>query len=470
MLDQAKNVFIVGIKGVAMANLAIILKKMAKNVSGSDVKEEFMTDNLLEKNKITPSVNFNPNDLPKDTDLVIYSASHQGVNNPQVAEAKKRNIKVVHQAEILDQILSSFKTKIAVCGSHGKTTTSSLLSYALIKLKAKPSYLVGSPSFSNYYGGDYQKKDYFVIEADEYGVNPPSNKTPKFHYLNPDYILATNIDFDHPDVYDNLDKVKTAFFKFFDHKKLFICADDENLMSVVKKTKPFSYAAYGFSLSAGLQIINPLTTEENSSFELRFKGKNIGYFTISLFGKKNISNAAGVVLVLFDLGFPVEKIKKAMVDFSGAKRRFERVSYLNNTYLFDDYAHHPAEIKATILAAKERLKKRRIIVLFQPHTYSRTAALKKEFAESLSLAHDSLILPVFASAREKYENYTITAIDIEKAAQNQKKFNVKGFNSNIDVLKNLSSLIRPGDVVFTMGAGDVYKLKDDIIKIMKRKT
>ena len=194
-----------------MANLAVILKKLGKDVTGSDVSEEFITDELLKKNKIAWQSGFNPGSLPGNTDLVIYSAAHRGLLNPQIQQAKKRNIPVISQAEFQAKLLDRFKTKIAVCGCHGKTTTSSLLSYALIKLGVNPSYMIGSPSFDGYPGGDYNGSGYFVIEADEYGVDPPRDKTPKFHFLNPNYILCTNIDFDHPDVYKNLDEVKKAY-------------------------------------------------------------------------------------------------------------------------------------------------------------------------------------------------------------------------------------------------------------------
>ncbi len=161
-----------------MANLALILKKMGKKVTGCDIEEEFITDELLKKNKIDWQVGFNK--LPDEINLVIYSAAHGGVKNPLVSKAKDRGIKVMSQAEFLGEIMENFKIKIAVCGSHGKTTTASLLAYSLIKLGRKPSYLVGAPNFNNFWGGDYQKSDYFVVEADEYGINPPFDKTPKF--------------------------------------------------------------------------------------------------------------------------------------------------------------------------------------------------------------------------------------------------------------------------------------------------
>ncbi|OGK10020.1 UDP-N-acetylmuramate--L-alanine ligase [Candidatus Roizmanbacteria bacterium RIFCSPHIGHO2_01_FULL_35_10] len=490
MLDQAKNVFAVGIKGAAMANLAIILQKMGKNVTGSDIEEEFITDVLLKKNKISWQIGFKPKKLPANIDLMVYSAAHQGDKNPQVIEAKKRNIKILHQAELLGQLIKQFKTSIAVCGCHGKTTSSSLLSYALIKLGAKPSYMIGSSNFNEYFGGDFNGTDYFIVEADEYGVNPPHDLTPKFHFLNPDYILCTNIDFDHPDVYKNLKEVENAFSKFFKNKKLIFCADDQNITRSIDRSSLNQYLSYGFSNKADLQIINYKSNSEGTVFSLKFNIKSrsspliskardynlsridsgvpfnmfrIPRMTIKLFGEKNVSNAAGVILTLHQLGFKLEKIKSAIKDFTGAKRRFELVYKKKGTYLFDDYAHHPNEIKATISAARSRFPKKRIVVIFQPHTYSRTQKLLNDFAKSLSLADQTVILPIFASARENPLNFNITSKDMVKFNPDKLNF----IESKQKLNQYLISNIQYQDIIFTMGAGDVYKLSGDIIKIIK---
>jgi UDP-N-acetylmuramate--alanine ligase len=474
---RENNIFIVGIKGVAMANLAVILKKMGKNVIGSDVSEEFITDDLLKKNNLHFSVGFKAVDLPKKTELIVYSAAHGGINNPQVVEAKRRNILALSQTELLGQIMSQFKNKIAVCGCHGKTTTTSLLAYSLIKLKVKPSYLVGSPNFDGYDGADYNTTlgaGYFVIEADEYGVDPPRDKTPKFLFLKPNYILCPNIDFDHPDVFKNLKDTVKAFMKFFNvsinqliDTKLFLCADDQNLIAISRGINHFRCSTYGYSNSADLKIIHPNITEVNSSFDLIFKKKFLGQFTIPLFGKKNISNAAGVVLILLSLGFSAKKIKEAIEGFSGAKRRFEKIDFINDIYLFDDYGHHPAEIKATIQATQLRFSQRRLVVIFQPHTFSRTWALKRDFALSLSLADLSIVCDIFPSARERKEDFKISSLDIEKEARNKNKNNVI-YVPKKKLLNFLKKNLKKGDAIFTMGAGDVYKLKDDIIEIIKK--
>jgi len=453
-LQQSKKIFFLGIKGVAMANLAVILKKMGKNVTGCDFQEEFITDKLLTDNSISWKIGFDLVNLPKDTDLIVYSAAHGGTGNPLVIEAKNRKVNIISQAKLIGEMMEEFENRIAVCGCHGKTTTSSMLVYALNKLKQKPSYLVGVPFFSGNQGGDFNDKKYFVVEADEYGVNPPIDKTPKFNLLDPNQIIATNIDFDHPDVYKDLEETKKAFRKFFSGKKIIANIDDNNLLQCIDTLK---VKTYGESDKANFQIINIKIDEEGSTFEL----KNVGKFRISLFGKHNISNATAVIVQLLEFGFKAREIGEAIADFTGAERRFEKIYFNNNIYLFDDYAHHPAEITATIKAAKNRFDNRRIIVLFQPHTYSRTSNLLEQFKKSLSLADIGFVLPIFASARENSSQFNVSSKDIVIGSKN-----LNYVESNDRMLNQLEKVLKEGDVIFTMGAGDIYKLKEKIIKII----
>lgn len=459
-LDEIKSVFIVGIKGVAMSNIAVILKKLGKKVAGSDTSENYITSDVLTQNSIPVHIGFDVSHIPSDCNLLLFAASHGGENNPQVKYAKENNISVFHQAELLSLLFDSGKTKVAVCGCHGKTTTSSLLAYALLKLGKNPSYLVGAPKFTDFNGSDYLGTDYFILEADEYGVSPPNNVTPKMQFLNPDYILCTNIDFDHPDVYKNIEHVKQVFTTFFNDKVVFICFDDINSKEISYKIKQNKLRTYGFSTGSTLQISNPVYRETSSSFSLKLNSHDLGDFSIGLFGEKNILNTAGAIYVLLELGFSPNDIKKAIINFTGAERRFELLGQLKDNLIFDDYGHHPHEIEATIDAARKRFPQRRIGVLFQPHTFSRTASLKEEFIAALKKADYSLVLPIFASARENPTEFSITS-------QALSKDNVYGFDSTSQALLKLQELVEPKDIIITMGAGSVYKLKNDIIKTLK---
>jgi len=462
MINKLQHIFFLGIKGVAMANLAVILKKMGKEISGFDCQEEFITDSLLKKNKV--KVLNDLNFLPSAVDLVVYSAAHQGRENPLVKEAVNRGIKTISQPQLINELMKDYRTKIAVCGCHGKTTTTSLLAYALLKLKKQPTYLAGVPYFNSLAGADYfiNKKDYFVVEADEYGVSPPNDLTSKFLFLTPDWIIATNIDYDHPDVYRNLEEVKTAFYKFFHKADLILNLDDPLQAEFIRKySGNKKIITYGFSSSADYQIVDWQTTDDGVFFNL----KKIGQFKISLFGFHNVLNATAVIALLIELGNSPASVKKIIEKFSGAKRRMEVVYNNNNFTLVDDYAHHPREIEATIKGLRERYPKRRLILIFQPHTFSRTERLLIDFQKSLSLADITFVLPIFGSAREQENDYKISSKDIAKATDK-----IYYIESTQDLLNKVEQIIKPDDVIVTMGAGDVYRLAEEIKKrIEKRK-
>lgn len=460
-IDKVKSVYIVGIKGVAMANIAVILKKMGKQVSGSDVDDSFITDQELEQNGIQVQVGFDS--LPMDIDLVLYSASHKGSQNPQVVEANKRGIQVMHQAQFLGELLKLFEVSVAVCGTHGKTTTSSFLAHALIKLGQNPSYLVGTSSFGDYNGADYKENNFFVIEADEYGISPPNDKRPKFHFLHPDYIICTSIDLDHTDVYGSIEEVKKSFKIFFEEamkngKQIIVNYDDSNIRNIIdsfpSELTDYHVVTYG-ATARDFQLSHIQVTPEGTKFRMT-DSDGPTTFSLPLFGKMNAYNAAAVIILLFMLKFQDQKIRDSINDFEGAKRRFEKVYEQNDIALFDDYAHHPAEIESIIEAARSRFAGRRIVILFQPHTYSRTQSLEKEFMKSWAMADLTFVAPIFASAREK-------SIDFQLTSQDPK---VVICTSKEDVMDKLKEVVRKGDVVFTMGAGDIYKLADDIIRVI----
>lgn len=474
MLNQSKRIFISGIKGVAMANLALILSKMGKEIIGWDVKEEFITKPIIDKLKQkqliliegSKKINYLIN-LLKNIDLYVYSAAHQPINNLLFKKISSV-IPRFHQAQIIGEIMKQFQIPIAVAGSHGKTTISSLLSYSLIQLNQKPSYLVGTSSFNNYFGGDYHqpsKTKFFIAEADEYGLNPPIDKTPKFFFLSPKYIIANNIDYDHPDVYQNLEEVKIVFNKFFKDRKIIANGDNQSLLSTLKKINRKQYLLYGFHNKNDYQIKNYSINEDISSFNLYFYDKKIESFKIKIFGLMNILNSAAVITLLLHLGFSAKEIKKAIKDFTGAKRRFEIVYQKNDIKIFDDYAHHPTEIEKTIEAAKLRFPKRRIIVIFQPHTFSRTKKLLKEFNHSLSKADLAFILPIFPSARE---NPTYFNVSSQSIITINNKNNLIFVEDKKDLFNRLTKTLTKSDIIFTMGAGDVYKLKDDLIFLVNR--
>lgn len=468
---KSVSYYLLGIKGAAMANIAVMLKKQGHHVTGADVAEVFPTDIALTKNDITFDT-FPVKELPPDIDVLVYSAAHGGRSHELARQAIAAGKQVVHQAELLGELMTHYENSIAVAGCHGKTTTSSLLTYGLIQLGQQPSYMVGTPTFSEYPGSDIAGKKYFVIEADEYGLNPPENKNPKFHYLKPDYAIITNVDFDHPDIFANLEETKSAFQTFMKNileknskQPLVLCADDEPLMDIAKSLQRSDYVTYGTSASADYQIVGLQFNITATSFSLVHLDNPIGTFSTLLAGEKNAVNTAGVIVMLLKLGFDSHDIQVALANFSGAKRRFELVGEKNGIKIYDDYAHHPHELDAIIGATRSRFPGNRVIVLFQPHTFSRTAMLKEAFVQALARADVSILLPIFASAREDSRAHDISSASIAQLASEQGHMNIHSSRDTGEAIQHLRKTIRSGDIVLMAGAGDVYKLKDDILSV-----
>ncbi len=478
MKIKGKKFYLIGIKGVGMAGIAILLKKKGGVVRGGDVETEFITDELLRLNNI--KVDKFSDDKTKDaidSDYVVYSAAHGGIENPLVKRALERGVKVLNQAEVINGIAMSFKNQVAICGSHGKTTTTSLLSCSLRHLRGKIGYLIGSPFINceneRKMGADYYGDEYFIFEADEYKI-PLLNgsKKSKLRFYTPSFVLATNIEFDHPDVFRNVKEIKDEFRRLFEQVireggKIFYCGDDHQLSKLRKEiNEGENFISFGLSDKNNFYAQRIRKEAKGSSFDLINRGKRVGRFKINIEGVHNVSNAVGVISVLLSLGFDYEEIKEAIKIFYGVKRRFE-ISYSSRRLvLIDDYAHHPTEILSTLRAARRRYPLRKMIVFFQPHTYSRTKALANDFVKALSYADLSFILPIFPSAREKKEDFKISNHTLEIMADKNGLSNVKAVSSVKEAALFMKETINNRGnnfVVLTVGAGDVYKNSYNIL-------
>lgn len=468
MILDNKSFFLLGIKGAAMANIAVMLKQLDKQVTGVDSEEEFITDKTLLDAGISFSTDFSDLSLVSDYEVFVYSAAHGGKDNILAQEALRRGKKIVSQLQLIGEIVQKYRKSLAVAGCHGKTTTSSLLAWALTKLGQDPAYLIGAPPFDGGGGGKITQSEYFVVEADEYGVHPPNDKTPKLLFLHPAYSLCMNIDFDHPDVYDNLGMTKKTFIKFFDQSKhLVVCGEDPIIHSILKQIAYKSPITYGISNKNLYYVRDIVYNEDNTEFAVYKKEVLLGSCKTELFGEKNVLNALGVITLLLENGLPFDEIAKSLTGFKGAKRRMELVYTDKNSYLFDDYGHHPAEIQATIQALKTRFPDKKLHVLFQPHTFSRTLALKNAFADVLKKADSAYIGPIFPSARENTDQFKISSFDVAREAKSEQ---VRAYETMQGVLDSLSMKFKPGDMVLTIGAGDIYKLKSGIIDLINEAT
>lgn len=462
------NFFLVGIKGVAMTSMAQLLIDAQKEVSGSDVKEDFVTKDILKKLNLKITVGFD-SEIPYGIDCVIYTAAHEGKFNPQVINAQKRKIKIYSHAEAQAEFFN-LKKGIAVCGVGGKSTVSAMISWILMKVGAEPSFAVG---VGNIPGLDKTARwdtdtNIFVAEADEYVTDtsaPLRNEeiTPRFSFLKPFITVCTNLKFDHPDVYKNFDHTKAVFFKFFNqiNNNGFLIINYKDL-----KHNPATSAetTLSFGDNPNADFSYKTVTKDNEP------GTNVGLLTyknlkykivLRVPGSYNLENAVAAIAACSIVDIPIFESINALESFNSTQRRFELIGTKNGVTYYDDYAHHPNEIKPVIEALNKWYPNSRKIIAFQPHTYSRTKNLLEEFIDSFKVVDDKtkvLLLDIFSSAREKYDS-TISSNDIVKGVRSKYK-NIE--ISNLETIHNLSvyfeNKLIQGDVVLTIGAGDIYKV------------
>ena len=461
-----RKIHFVGIKGVGQTPLAIIAKEAGFKVSGSDIDEEFITSECLEKAKILPIIGFSEENIDK-ADLVITTGAHGGFDNIEVLEAKKKGIKVITKGEAVGifmkgEIFGRNFDGISVAGSHGKTTLTALIATILKENSLDPSYIVGTgniPSLGN--PGHFGRGKFFVAEADEYATEPKYDRTAQFLWQHPKICIFTNIELDHPDIYENVEQVRGVFLKFAknlpQNAVLIANGDDEEIEKLLKDYSG-RVITYGFSPKCDFQITRVRVSESQTFFWVSSKGISLGEFTINVPGEHNALNALGSLVAAIEAGVSLDGIKKGLSKFTGTKRRFEFIGKLpSGALVYDDYAHHPTEIKQTLKTFRQSFPKANIVCIFQPHTYSRTKELFEQFSRSFVDANSVILTNIFSSLREEKDE----SVSSEKLAQNVAKFNRK-----VVFLPTLSDVVEYIDqndfdrstVVITMGAGDVYKI------------
>lgn len=453
-----KKIFMIGIKGVGMTSLAIVLQRMGNIVSGSDVAKHFITDKVLEKYGITVYQGFDEKHITSETDLFVISGAHANPNNAEYVAIEKLGITIKTHAEALGEVMDESALKISVCGSHGKTTTSAMLATIFSASHMKGGHQIGVPFFSSIDGGAYNGGDYFIAEADEYVNKPIIDLTPRFSFQHPDILLCTNIDYDHPDVYASLGEVQAAFNAFMNSTidrggKVLYCADDHQTSPAIQNLAYDKLYSYGLSKSADLVVSRVIDNENTTSFSASFRDTYLGEFQLRIGGAHNILNAAGAVLASHLSGLDNTTIARGLSEFTGSARRFELIEHFKSTYLYDDYAHHPQEITAVLQAAKSKYPNNRIIVIFQPHTFSRTTKFESEFLSSLEKADKAYILQVFSSERE--------------TSNAQSEVHLGHLYTIDEVYSELRKEQLNNTTIITMGAGDVYTMHPALLALVK---
>lgn len=445
------HIHFVGVKGTGMSALAQVSAKIeGATITGSDVEERFFTDAVLERAQI-PVLNFAPENVEK-VDLVVASAAYTD-SHPEIARALELKVPVLSYPQYLGRLMGK-KRGIAVSGTHGKTTTTAMIGLTLIQAGIDPTIVVGSdvPSIGgNAYSGH---GEFFLAESCEY----------RRHFLNysPEYLIITNMEFDHPDYFRDLEDVITAFTEFArkvpEHGHLIIWAGDPN-RDAIQCQAPVT--TFGVTEDADVRAVDISFHDEGSSMKIYIRGQYAGDLNLKVAGKHNILNSLATIAFCEKIGIPVPQILASLGQFNGTKRRFEHLGEKNGALIVDDYAHHPTEIRNTLEGARLSFPDRRIRAIFQPHTFSRTEKLLQEFSEAFQSADEVVIAEIFASAREQ-DLHTISALALAELIQQQGK--QARYIATLDEIKTyVAETLAPEDLVLTLGAGDIYKVGHGLV-------
>ena len=456
-----QRVHLVGVGGVHMSGIAQILRARGHTVSGSDLHLSPMTSRLAELG-VTVHGGHDPANVD-DAELVVYtSAAHD--DNPELIEARRRGIATIKRAQMVARVMEG-KRVIAVAGSHGKTTTTSLVAYMLWRSGLSPSFMLGGEMLDLGTNAMPGAGEHFVVEADEYDA--------AFLNYRPYVALVTNVEPDHLDYYGSFQKLAEAFRQFLsqveDNGYIIACQDSPALQALFPLTVgddvtgPVHVVSYGLSADADWTAENISQKGiDRSSFMVRFRKQGWGVVETQLPGVHNVSNSLGAIAVGHLLGLSPEQIKSAVAEFRGVRRRFELVGEAAGVRVMDDYAHHPTEVRATLAAARSRFPGRRIVCLFQPHTFTRTAYLLDDFRTCFQDCDLLLIAQTYAAREEPS-----AGMDAEQLAAEIAQPPARYGGSVEQSAKTAAGLLRPGDVFFTVGAGDVDKAGPLILELLK---
>lgn len=454
MFKNIKKVHFVGIGGIGMSGIAEILFSQGFIVSGSDKSLSEVTDRL-QKIGITVYEGHSAENL-KDADVLVYSSA-VSLDNPEIKAAAARKIPIIKRSEMLAETMR-MKYGIGIAGTHGKTTTTSMVGLTLTEGGIDPTIIVGG-KLSSLGGTNARlgKGEFIVVEADEF------DRT--FLKLTPTIAALTTLESEHLDTYKDLDDIKTAFKEFANKVPFYgfvtLCLDEPALRDIMPEINK-KIITYGINTDADVTAVDITHNGFTSSFKVKYFGKILGEITLKIPGKHNIKNSLVAVVIANELGVDFKIIKKALESFSGVLRRFE-VKYNKEILVIDDYAHHPTETEATLKAIRDGWN-RRLIVVFQPHLYSRTRDFYQEFGKAF-LNSDVFVCTDIYPARE----LPIEGITGDLIASTAKKFGHKDVNYIADkkeVPGFLNKIKKDGDIIITMGAGDIWKYGEQFVTML----
>ena len=455
--NKAQKFYLVGIGGSGMNGIAEILLEMGYHVEGSDINDSPVITHLR-KLGIKISIGHNANNIHPDVDVVIYSSAIQKNHNSEVKKAREFNIPVIKRSVMLAE-LSRIGKSIAVAGTHGKTTTTTMVGQILTDAGMDPIILVGGIIKNTNAGARWGNREYIIIEADEFDQS--------FLKLAPIYEIVTNIETDHIECYGSFEKIKQAFADFINkvpfYGKAAVCLDERGIQEILPLIEsPFlTYSI--LTEQADFYARNIKFENDGSSFGVFHKADFLGTIFIPLPGEHNVKNALGAISIACELNIPFQLIKKSLSNFSNAKRRFE-IIYTGETAvkLIDDYAHHPTEIQATLKAART-ITKNRVIAIFQPHLYSRTLNFADEFGKAFDSADQIIVTDVYAARENPIEGISGELI-VNKIKESAPGKNVVYIKDKDLIPEQLIEEIKNGDTIISLGAGDInlalFRLRD----------
>lgn len=461
-LKGIKSLHFIGICGYIMSATAVMLKKMGYRVTGSDQDAYPPGTTTVDQAKIKWFEKYDPINLDKP-DLVVVG-NHIRKSNSEVQAALKRKLKVISLPELIAKIFSD-KRRIVVAGTHGKTTTTSLIAWILETTGLNPSYLIGGIMLNTNKGFKMGKGDFLVVEGDEYRT-AFFDPQPKFFHYHPEIAVLTTCELDHPDYFDGLGEIRETFIKFLNlvpENGLVVAGiDDTNVPGIINEIKS-PKISYGLTKKAKYQA-DEIKFVGPSQFKVKINGEFFGNFSLFLPGIINIQNALAAIAVAHYLKVPMEKIKKAISTFKGVKRRFEIAGQVKGVTVIDDYAHHPTKIKKTLAAARTKYPRNKLYCVFEPHTYSRTKALLTDYARAFDQA-DEVIVAKLMPSREADQAPSITSEEVVAAI---KKFlpNVQLIPDSEKILVYLQSKVVKGDVVIIMSVGGLDSLAQNLISVL----
>ncbi len=446
-----KHYHFIGIGGIGMGTLASLLLDKGYRVSGSDVKENELTA-LLKKKGAKIFIGHSVENI-KGANYVVHSSAIR-ITNPEMIQAVSLQVPLLRRAELLAELVNE-QCGITIAGAHGKTTTTSMVSNMLLKAGMNPTTAVGGIiNGDTAYNANLGGGKYFVAEADE------SDGT--FLYFAPEYSIITNIDFEHVDFYKNWDNIIAAYRKFIQRTRkggyVIVCGEDPRLKELVAGEK-VQFLTYGFSSQFDVHAENIVNEGYSTRFDCFFQGKKLGAVDLVVPGRHNVLNAMATIALGLTLNIPFESIAASLQTFYGVKRRFQLKGNFDDIMVIDDYGHHPTEIMATLSAAKS-FGRKRLVVAFQPHRYSRTRFLMDEFVKSFKLSDYLVITDVYAASEKPsegadiHELYAKITVEYGNAAIYLKKDKI---------VDHLLEVVRPGDLLLTLGAGDITQLSDQFI-------